>query len=384
MPFTLFTIIQADDDALSPAADYLEHLFYTSHPRHSDLMARSSDRRPSATVTAASELPSDPIDTIVEDKETSELPAATAPTPTSELPIRTPRPINATREREARPLSWCAGSPALRPSHAAGQQTRTRAPQPVRSYVPSRSLTTSPVPSSTPTFAVPSSQARARSHPRSSPRTRSPLRSVLDDSPAISYDSGFEIIAEDSELDLSQHHGATDRTMLPSQVYAKPTRTITPRRQRPASPLHGANTSGQLLSSASSPALSSMRYNESFPSLHYFGSTSSLSSVPSTPSSMRSRSPSISSLDTIEDNPDLESEAIEAEKTSMSVQTHEGHAARSRTGSLEVAKTSPVGFGFGRAAQRKRWSVCGAERRADLDLETIWEDRDTSQPPPHH
>jgi hypothetical protein len=31
--------------------------------------------------------------------------------------------------------------------------------------------------------------------------------------------------------------------------------------------------------------------------------------------------------------------------------------------------------GYGpRADKRKRWSVCGAERRQDLDLETIWED----------
>ena len=28
----------------------------------------------------------------------------------------------------------------------------------------------------------------------------------------------------------------------------------------------------------------------------------------------------------------------------------------------------------GRGDKRKRWSVCGAERRGDLDLETIWED----------
>jgi hypothetical protein len=27
-----------------------------------------------------------------------------------------------------------------------------------------------------------------------------------------------------------------------------------------------------------------------------------------------------------------------------------------------------------RSDKRKRWSVCGAERRQDLDLETIWED----------
>lgn len=30
--------------------------------------------------------------------------------------------------------------------------------------------------------------------------------------------------------------------------------------------------------------------------------------------------------------------------------------------------------GFGSRDKRKRWSVCGAERRQDLDLETIWED----------
>jgi hypothetical protein len=34
------------------------------------------------------------------------------------------------------------------------------------------------------------------------------------------------------------------------------------------------------------------------------------------------------------------------------------------------------GFGsvYGSRDKRKRWSVCGAERRGDLDLETIWED----------
>lgn len=31
-------------------------------------------------------------------------------------------------------------------------------------------------------------------------------------------------------------------------------------------------------------------------------------------------------------------------------------------------------MGFGTRDKRKRWSVCGAERRGDLDLETIWED----------
>ena len=36
---------------------------------------------------------------------------------------------------------------------------------------------------------------------------------------------------------------------------------------------------------------------------------------------------------------------------------------------------SDVGMrGAIRGDKRKRWSVCGAERRGDLDLETIWED----------
>ena len=44
-----------------------------------------------------------------------------------------------------------------------------------------------------------------------------------------------------------------------------------------------------------------------------------------------------------------------------------------RNGSLDV----PRGFGFrtgGGGRERKRWSICGGERRGDLDLETIWED----------
>lgn len=29
---------------------------------------------------------------------------------------------------------------------------------------------------------------------------------------------------------------------------------------------------------------------------------------------------------------------------------------------------------LGGSKERKRWSVCGAERRGDLEMETIWED----------
>lgn len=44
-------------------------------------------------------------------------------------------------------------------------------------------------------------------------------------------------------------------------------------------------------------------------------------------------------------------------------------------GGLETPGTRgrSLGTSFGRD-KRKRWSVCGAERRGDLNLDTIWED----------
>jgi hypothetical protein len=139
-----------------------------------------------------------------------------------------------------------------------------------------------------------------------------------------------------------------------------------------------ASTNMNPSSTSSSPGLSAQKYNEAFPSalsLHHYASNSSFSSISSTPSSARSRSPSISSLDTIEDAPDLESEAVEEESQRLKLiaeSDEEDEGPRRR--SLDV----PRGFGFGRnggsGRERKRWSICGGERRADLDLETIWED----------
>lgn len=99
--------------------------------------------------------------------------------------------------------------------------------------------------------------------------------------------------------------------------------------------------------------------------------------MPSTPTSARSRSPSISSLETIPDTPDGEEEAAEADRVARSRAVSEGGDTVGviRRGSLEIpGQRSGVGFGFGTKDKRKRWSVCGAERRQDLDLETIWED----------
>ena len=52
----------------------------------------------------------------------------------------------------------------------------------------------------------------------------------------------------------------------------------------------------------------------------------------------------------------------------------EGTGRRKGGGVLVGISGGPGYAGVGRGDKRKRWSVCGAERRGDLDLETIWED----------
>lgn len=42
--------------------------------------------------------------------------------------------------------------------------------------------------------------------------------------------------------------------------------------------------------------------------------------------------------------------------------------------SLDVPSRGRTLSGFGSRDKRKRWSVCGAERRGDIDLETVWEE----------
>ena len=91
---------------------------------------------------------------------------------------------------------------------------------------------------------------------------------------------------------------------------------------------------------------------------------------------MRSRSPSISSLETIPDTPDAEQAALEAERIAQlkaAADAEEGNNSETEGRRKGGALDTPRGFGFGKD-KRKRWSVCGAERRGDLDLETIWED----------
>ena len=254
------------------------------------------------------------------------------------------------------------------------------------------SLTCNPAPSiarahSSPileTFSQLHVTARPSSPLLGSGRRRSPLRRPPEDSYssfANQVDIG-ETIAENSELDLT----AKSRSSSSNMAYSGHN-TFPRSRRHPASPLqnilqppirYGATTPrAKLHTSTSLPTLSSTgRYNESYPP-SYGGSSSSL---PSTPTSLRSRSPSISSLETIPDIPDAEQEAQDAYnlarlKAAANGETDFGE--RRRRGTLDVpgrGSGNMLGGLLGGRDKRKRWSVCGAERRGDLDLETIWED----------
>ncbi|MCJ1391429.1 hypothetical protein MMC18_004293 [Xylographa bjoerkii] len=225
--------------------------------------------------------------------------------------------------------------------------------------------------------------ARPSSPLYSSARRQSPLRRPLDENyfSASNYGHGFldigETISENSELDLTPRPPPADFEASPSSPLSIH-HTFPRSRRRPASPLQNIlqpqsySSQSPLRASSSSPTLAA-KFNESYPS--------SLSSVPSTPTSLRSRSPSISSLETIEDSPDAEEEAqvaysIARLKAAAEKEEGEGDQEREgrRRGSLDVPGRLSGGLLLGGRDKRKRWSVCGAERRGDLDLETIWED----------
>ncbi|KXJ95302.1 hypothetical protein Micbo1qcDRAFT_25468 [Microdochium bolleyi] len=173
----------------------------------------------------------------------------------------------------------------------------------------------------------------------------------------------------------NDHHRQPDRSISP--VHALPPspaqRTSSPFRQGVTS--SGASIPGTPSSLATSPSYRSDSSLGSYNFPTYYHS----SSVPSTPSSMRSRSPSISSLETIPDTPDAEEAALEAERIAQlkaaadAVEGEDGSGDGKGRGNLDVPARGRT-LGIGSRDKRKRWSVCGAERRGDLDLETIWED----------
>ncbi|PSN59419.1 hypothetical protein BS50DRAFT_605242 [Corynespora cassiicola Philippines] len=219
--------------------------------------------------------------------------------------------------------------------------------------------------------------------PGSPKRTRSPFRQ--DDSYAHSGAPSVCDISEDAELELTPKPAPIHTT----SVLPTPLSTLRSGRRRPASPLHHVSgpfgttsapavTTPTSTSTSSSPLLSASKFNEPFPGMDSrYPSSLASSSVPSTPTSMRSRSPSISSLETIPDTPDAEAEAIEADRIARlkaAADREKEGGDTPRRSSLDVPGGSGRTLGFGKRDSRKRWSVCGAERRGDLDLETIWED----------
>lgn len=277
---------------------------------------------------------------------------------------------------------------------------RSRSPL-ARSHFRSRSLAEVPnVPPMTRAYSSPGLDSRGRyifvngrGAPTSNPLENGKRHPFLQVATGDALESRMaplrisEPIAEHSELDTAMNPSShTDAESAHAVSPAIPTHHTFPRmgRRRPSSPLHfhsgNASSPGPFPTYSSSPVMLGSKYNEAFPSY----SSSSASSMPSTPTSLRSRSPSISSLETIPDIPDAEAAASEADQVAAlkaaadRIDEAEASGAGNRrrgTSDAMGPAGSLVRGGYGvRADKRKRWSVCGAERRQDLDLETIWED----------
>ena len=235
------------------------------------------------------------------------------------------------------------------------------------------------------------SPQRRSSSPVGSPsRVRTPRRPVDEVFPGLP-NRGLNDISETgppSSDDLTPK--ATERSSSP--ILGLPPNPNFPRNRRPSSPLRylaqqnasaGASTPSTPSSVTSSPSYQSSKFDSFLGTNTYSGSLSypgsfASSSVPSTPTSARSRSPSISSLETIPDSPDAEEAALEAERIAQlkaAADAADGGEEAKAKAALEASgsRGRTLGAAFGRD-KRKRWSVCGAERRGDLNLDTIWED----------
>lgn len=182
---------------------------------------------------------------------------------------------------------------------------------------------------------------------------------------------------------LDHERNLPERTSSPNSGLGIGSSTAMPKLRRPSSPLYqvahagtGSLSSGPPTTPSSVAISPSYRSYDSLSSGYAYSTAYTSSSVPSTPTSARSRSPSISSLETIPDSPDAEEAALEAERIAQlkaAADAAEGGDAKGRS-SLDGPARGRTLSGFGSRDKRKRWSVCGAERRQDLDLETIWED----------
>jgi hypothetical protein len=225
-----------------------------------------------------------------------------------------------------------------------------------------------------------------------STRRRSPLRAAMEEPyPSGPTWSGLYIepnIPEHAELNIStsstfSHNNISEGESAAPTSTQSAYNTIPRSRRTPSSPLYHSSSAPNLprvtaspTSGGNSPLLNAQRYtNEPYPINHTF-SFGSGSSMPSTPTSVRSRSPSISSLETIPDTPDAEEAArleeeeyLKARAAAVGVGGPENEESDGR----DSRRRSSLEMRFGGKDKRKRWSVCGAERRGDFSLEVIEE-----------
>ncbi|ROT34798.1 hypothetical protein SODALDRAFT_329487 [Sodiomyces alkalinus F11] len=183
---------------------------------------------------------------------------------------------------------------------------------------------------------------------------------------------------------LEKERKGPGQTMSPPQAFLASS-TTTACYRRPSSPLRHAThaivcpLSPIPTTPSSVPPYSCSRYHDALSNNYNNAILIPSSPLPSTPTSARSRSPSISSLETIPDSPDAEEAAMEAERIArLKAAAEEAEtgepAVDLRCGGSFDTPTRGRTLGFISRDKRKRWSVCGAERRGDIDLETIWED----------
>ncbi|KAK3942194.1 hypothetical protein QBC46DRAFT_82778 [Diplogelasinospora grovesii] len=270
---------------------------------------------------------------------------------------------------------------------SSGFPFRPRAPSPLSSsHMRSRSAASGLAPPMARTQSMPgvngsghlmySPQIRPQSPSGSPSRVRPPRRHVEEAFPT----SPTRVSVHDPERKLLERNSSPNLGLglpsIPPASNNKLWRPSSPLRhvsQPNANSLYGMPTTPSSITSSPS-----YRPYDSF-STYSFAAAYPSSSVPSTPTSARSRSPSISSLETIPDSPDAEEAALEAERIAQlkaEADAADGGDSSGETkgrSSLDVPSRGRT-LGFGSRDKRKRWSVCGAERRQDLDLETIWED----------
>ncbi|KAI9830131.1 MAG: hypothetical protein M1819_005808 [Sarea resinae] len=256
---------------------------------------------------------------------------------------------------------------------------RSRSPY-SRSHLRSRSSGSYLAPSMLRTHSMPSVDAAGHlTTTTSRGRPSSPLGSSSAYRPAFRRnDEDLKPSRSSGSDDAANYKGESGLLQTPPGLYLNAGNAF-PRRRRPSSPLQQVaqvSASGAFSSTSSSasssPLIGPAKFNESYPT-NYPSSFSS--SVSSTPTSPRSRSPSISSLETIPDSPDAEEEALEAEriaKLKAAADAADGGQNDGLRDNLDIPSSGRSGSGYG-SRERKRWSVCGGERRGDLDLETIYE-----------